>query len=124
MTKYLRLNDIEAYTLAFHLSNDVWQIIRTWDKFSQWTIGKQFTEAIDSIAANIAEGFGRYSKKDKVKFYRYAYGSTSESLDWNEKAFRRGILSKIQYQKIYAQLKVIPKKLHSLINFTNSRLTI
>ncbi|MCK4639103.1 MAG: four helix bundle protein, partial [Bacteroidales bacterium] len=27
-------------------------------------------EAADSISANIAEGFGRYHKKDKIKFYR------------------------------------------------------
>lgn len=35
----------------------------------------QIINAIDSISANIAEGFGRYGKKDKIKFYYYSFGS-------------------------------------------------
>jgi four helix bundle protein len=41
----------------------------TWQNLAQETIGKQFIRAIDAISANIAEGFGRYSKKDKIRFY-------------------------------------------------------
>ncbi|MBA4411197.1 MAG: four helix bundle protein [Bacteroidota bacterium] len=48
---------------------------------AQKTIGAQFIEAADSISANIAEGFGRYHKKDKIKFYYYSRGSTFESTD-------------------------------------------
>ena len=73
--KYLLLNDLIAYKLSFNLSNYVWDIILNWDYFSQNTIGKQFVRAVDSISANIAEGFGRYSKKDIVKFYRCSYSS-------------------------------------------------
>jgi len=51
--------------------------------------GNQFIRSVDSISANIAEGFGRYSKKDKVKFFRISFGSMYESLDWNEKALKR-----------------------------------
>jgi len=84
--KFLKLNDIEAYKIAFHLSNIVWSIVLKWDAFAKHTVGEQFVEAIDSISANIAEGFGRYNKKDKIKFYRYSYGSVSEGFDWNQKA--------------------------------------
>ncbi len=84
--KYLTLNDIEAYKKAFHLSNYVWDIVILWKQFAKNTVGEQFTGAVDSISANIAEGFGRYGKKDKIKFYRYSYGSAIECLDWNEKS--------------------------------------
>ncbi len=63
--KYLTLNDISAYKIAFHLSNYVWDIVIKWDQFAKNTIGRQFVDAVDSISANIAEGFGRYHKKDK-----------------------------------------------------------
>ena len=79
--KYLKLNDIECYKIAFHLSNHVWDIVVKWNVFAQRTVGEQFVRAIDSISANIAEGFGRYSKKDKIIFFRYSQGSLSESLD-------------------------------------------
>jgi len=38
-----------------------------WDYFAKKTVGEQFIDAVDSISANIAEGFGRYHKKDKIK---------------------------------------------------------
>ena len=62
--KYLQLNDVSAYKAAFNLSNYVWDIVIKWDFFAKDTVGKQFVSAIDSVSANIAEGFGRYSKKD------------------------------------------------------------
>ena len=71
MQQFLQLNQIGAYMIAFKLSNDVWKIVLKWDYFAKDTIGKQFTRAVDSISANIAEGFGRYGKKDKINFYRY-----------------------------------------------------
>jgi len=81
--KYLKLNDIDAYKIAFNLSNYVWEIVVKWDHFPKMTLGQQFVEAVDSIYAIIAEGFGRYSKKDKIRFYRISYGSLFESLDHN-----------------------------------------
>ena len=78
--KYLQLNDIDAYKIAFNLSNYVWDIVIKWDYFAKDTVGKQFVKAVDSISANIAEGFGRYHKKNKIVFYRYSYGSDRKSV--------------------------------------------
>ena len=88
MEKYLTLQDITAYKIAFELSNFVWDIVIRWDGFAKRTVGGQFVESTDSILANIAEGFGRYFKKDKVNFYRYSRGSALEASDWNNKAIQ------------------------------------
>ena len=104
MKKYLELNDITAYKDAFHFSNMVWGIVVGWNHFAQSTIGSQFVRAIDSISANIAEGFGRYSKKDKIKFYRYSLGSLKESLDWNEKAQKELLTELRQYSPEFSRL--------------------
>jgi four helix bundle protein len=84
--EYLSLSKIDAYVMAFNLSNFIWQLVIKWDNFEKWTIGKQYVEAVDSISANIAEGFGRYHKKDKIHFYRISFGSKEESRDWTRKA--------------------------------------
>ena len=123
-TKYLTLNDIEAYKIAFNLSNRIWNIILKWDYFAKDTVGKQFVRSVDSISANIAEGFGRYHKKDKIKFYRYSYGSLFESLDWNEKAKIRNLVTKEEYDYIYNELQILPKSIHHLINYTDTKLKI
>ncbi|MFA4852585.1 MAG: four helix bundle protein [Bacteroidales bacterium] len=122
--KYLKLNDIEAYRIAFHLSNYVWDIVIKWDYFAKSTLGSQFVDSVDSISANIAEGFGRYNKKDKVKFYRYSQGSMLESLDWNEKAKVRKLITQDEYNHNFGELQKLPKSINSLIKFTNSNLTI
>ncbi len=121
---YLQLNQITAYTKSFHLSNLVWDLVSGWDNFAKHTIGQQFVNAIDSISANIAEGFGRYHKKDKVKFYYYSFGSVKECLDWNEKAKVRKLLSEEDYNRIFEVLQVLPKEIHQLIKFTNEKLKI
>lgn len=120
--KYLKLNDIEAYRIAYNLSNFIWDIIINWDYFAKKTIGTQFVNAVDSISANIAEGFERYTKKDKIRFYRIAFGSMYESLDWNEKANKRKLISNEIYQQIFNELNKLPKSIHSLIKFTNDKL--
>lgn len=121
---YLQLNKITAYTKSFHLSNMVWDLVTGWDSFAKYTIGQQFVDAVDSISANIAEGFGRYYKKDKVKFYYYSFGSVKESLDWNEKARVRKLVNEETYSKIFATLETLPKEIHQLIKFTNEKLKI
>lgn len=120
---YLKLNDLSAYKIAFPLSNYVWDIIKDWEYLEKQTVGIQFLRSIDSISANIAEGFGRHFKKDKVKFYYYAFGSLTESTDWLEKSKVRGLVSESQYNHIKEELDKLPRELNYLIKFTLERLS-
>lgn len=120
--EYLKLNGIASYKRAFHLSNSVWDIVIKWDIFSKNTVGEQFVCAVDSISANIAEGFGRYGKKDKIKFYRYSSGSAKEALDWNEKARVRKLITQQEYEFLFKELSQLPKEINHLIKFTNEKL--
>ena len=121
--KYLDLCDIDAYQRSFQLSNLLWPLVLRWDYFSRDTVGKQFVRAIDSISANIAEGFGRYHKRDKIHFYRYAYGSIQESIDWVSKSRSRKLLSDDQCNQLLSSLKNMLFSLHHLIKFTDEKLT-
>ena len=73
-------------------------------------------EAVDSISANIAEGFGRYFKKDKINFYRYSQGSLKESFDWNEKSKVRNLMTQYEYERIYSELEKLPKSIIHPLN--------
>jgi four helix bundle protein len=117
-----RLGDVEAYRVSFSLSNKVWEAVVTWSQLAQSTVGTQFIRAVDSVSANLAEGFGRHGKKDKIKFYRIARGSLMEALDWNEKAKVRQLLTPEQYAYIFAQLQLLPKSINTLIKYTNNSL--
>jgi len=116
----MKLNDVDCYCRAFKLSNYIWKIVSKWNYFAKKTIGQQFVRAIDSFSSNIAEGFGRYFKKDKIKFYWYSHGSVKESLDWNEKAKVRKLLKKTDYSHILKELQLHPKEINQLIKFTRT----
>lgn len=122
--EYLTLNKINVYRFAFSLSNDIWDIVMKRDDFQRKTVGSQFVRAIDSMSANITEGFGRYGKKDKVFFYRIARASSYESLDWLEKSKRRKLIDQKEYDRTFAMLSFFPKEINSLIKYTNDRLKI
>jgi four helix bundle protein len=122
--KFLTLDKINAYKISFNLSNYVWEIAIRWDYFIKDTVAKQFARVADSISVNIAEGFGRFFKKDKIKFYHYSRGSVYEALDWLEKSKIRKLLTEEQYNYILRQLKLLPKEINSLIFYMNKNLTI
>lgn len=77
--KYIRLEDLEVYQLSMELGENVWNIVITWNFLSQDTIGKQLICSTDSIAANIAEGYGHFSYKENKLFCYYSRGSILET---------------------------------------------
>ncbi len=123
MAKFISLNDIGAYKTSFMLSNQMWEIVLKWSHLAQITVGSQLIRSIDSISANLAEGFGRFHKKDKEKFYYNSRGSVYESLDWIEKSKRRNLISASQYESIMKVLKELPREINYLIKITEEKLT-
>lgn len=121
--KFLHLNDITSYKKSFLLSNDVWNIVVDWDNLAKNTVGQQFVRAVDSVSANIAEGFGRFHKKDKQKFYFNARASVYEALDWLQKAKVRKLLADEEYKLIYSILISLPKEINALITWTQDHLS-
>lgn len=66
------LTDLDVYKLSEKLSDKIWYSYDLWPEKAQKTIGFQIIRSADSIAANIAEGYGRFTAPDRKKFYLYA----------------------------------------------------
>ena len=110
---------LDVYRLAEEISDMLWFDFDGWNKKIQNTIGYQILRSADSIAANIAEGYGRYSSPDKRKFYVYSRGSFEETKAWLRKLIRRKIILKekqIAYKTIIDELG---PKLNGLIKSTS-----
>lgn len=122
--KYLKLEEINAYKIASELSDYVWQIVVGWDWFAKRTLGSQLVDATNSIAGNIAEGFGRYHKKDKQKFYYNSRGSVFEAAHWVKKAHKRNLITQEEYRHFMKELRKLPKEINYLIKITEIKLTI
>ena len=118
----MNVKEHTAYKKARELSTIVWQISRKWDRDILNTVGNQLIRATDSISANLAEGWSRYSKKDKINFFIIARGSVAEVADWMEKAYERNLVSLSGYNNAQKILTSLPKEINGLIKGTQMNL--
>lgn len=119
---YLKLEDITAYKKATVLGDIVYGVVSKWNWFDKRTLGVQWTDSTDSIAANIAEGFGRFHKKDKQKFYYNSRGSVYESAHWTKRAYARKLVTEQEYNEIISILRSLPKDINMQIKLTEFKL--
>lgn len=64
----IKLIELEVYKVSIEIGERVWGIAAKWNHFERDTLGKHFVRAADSIALNIAEGYGRYFYKEDKNF--------------------------------------------------------
>ena len=67
-----------------------WEIYQrlTYQQRKVW--GDQMLQAIDSVGANIAEGYARYHYLEKIRFYYISRASLSEGVEhWIDLGFER-----------------------------------
>jgi four helix bundle protein len=112
----MSLENLRVYELSMKLGEEVWTIVSAWDYFQKDTVGKQLMKAVDSIAANISEGHGRYHYKESKNFNYFARGSLFETKTWLTKAASRNMISKDKFQVLMSELDVLGKMLNSYIN--------
>ncbi len=72
----------------------VYKITKHFPKEEIFAVTSQLRRAASSISANIAEGFGRSSIKDKLRFYTMVYGSLLEVKNFLYLSEKLGYLQK------------------------------
>ncbi len=110
--------ELDVYRLAEELSDLIWYAFDSWSTKIQNTIGYQIIRAADSIAANLAEGYGRYTPADRKTFYRYSRGSFEETKAWLRKLIRRKIISKAEEGQYAIIIIELGPKLNAFIKST------
>ena len=76
--KIKSFEDLVVWQESQSLAVSVYQSTKSFPKDEQFGLTNQLRRAVSSISANIAEGFGRQTDKDKKHFYTIAYGSLLE----------------------------------------------
>lgn len=112
------LTDLDVYKLAEELSDKIWNDYDTWPVKVQRTTGYQIINSSDSISANISEGYGRYTPKDRMRFYLFARGSFEETKSWLRKLIRRKIITKPKIEEYAKIINELGPKLNRFISTT------
>lgn len=115
-SKYIPLKELEIYQSSRQLSAKAWSIYQRLDYHLRKNWGDQMISSIDSVGANIAEGYARYHFLDRIKFYYIARASLSESVEhWIDLGFERKIILEEEHSEIYSISKNLQIKLNKQI---------
>lgn len=116
---YILLENLEVYRLARELSAIAWEIYSKLDWETKKINGFQFVESVDSIGANVAEGYSRFHYLDRIKFYYNSRGSFSEANEhWLELLKERNKVSEKDYKNFKAVALKFSIKLNNFISST------
>lgn len=112
----MKLEELQVYQLSLEIAERIWDFINKWNYFEKDTIGKQLIRSVDSVSANLSEGFGRYYYKENKQFCYYARGSLFETKTWLKKAFSRKLIEENEFITFTKDLETIGVKLNNYIN--------
>lgn len=116
---FIELKDLEVYQLSRKLSLIAWKIFCRMNFEDKKHIGDQFLRSVDSIGANIAEGYGRYHYLDKVRFYYNSRGSHFEAFThWLELLIERDKISGNEFDSIKEIAQILQVKINNFIKST------
>jgi|SRR5689334_411154 len=116
MGKGLRLEELEVYKVAMEIGDIVWNVVTKWEYFEKRTLGAQLVDAADSIALNIAEGYGRFHYKENKNFCYYSRGSAKETLTAVRKARSRDLISEEDFKILNDKLELFFRLIYGYIN--------
>ncbi len=71
--------ELEAWKKAHELALAVYRVTRAFPPDERFGVTAQLRRCTSSVAANIAEGFGRRSTRDFVRYLEIASGSLEET---------------------------------------------
>jgi four helix bundle protein len=112
----VELEELEVYKISRELSRIVWSVYEGMNGTIKHLLGNQTLRAVDSIGANIAEGYGRYHYLDSLRFYYNARGSLWESKHWIEILYERRLIPENTYNSLSKNLDTLGLKLNNFIN--------
>ncbi len=115
---YIKLEDLDVYRLSREISEKAWSVYKDFGWRIKKIVGDQFIRSIDSIGANIAEGYGRYHYLDKIKFYYNARGSLLEAKHWLGLLEERKLIEPSEASFLKEELRSLGIKLNRFINST------
>ncbi|MEX0881561.1 MAG: four helix bundle protein [Candidatus Saccharimonadales bacterium] len=105
-----------AWQKAQDLAVYIYELTKDFPSEEKFALTSQIRRAVTSVSANIAEGYGRRSAKDKIQFYTIGYGSLLELKSHLHLAVRLGYLQKELFNTAVDKIIDVQKLINALIS--------
>jgi four helix bundle protein len=112
--------DLNVWKNSRLLVKIIYETTETFPKTEIYGIINPLRRAALSVTANIAEGFGRFHYKEKIKFYLQARGSILEIQNFIILAYDLNFIDKEMSKQIFSDCNIILLQLNSLIKSTKN----
>jgi len=118
--KISNFTDLKVWQEGHQLCLLIYKITEDFPKHELFGLISQLRRAAVSITSNIAEGFSRWSYKEKIQFYYIAHGSVTEVENQLILARDLKYLKAIDYEFVLKKLISTHKLLNIFIKSTRS----
>ncbi len=115
-----RFEKLEVYQKAVDSADQVAALTEGFPR-GYGFLADQLNRAALSIATNLAEGNGRFTKPDRKHFFTIARGSAQECVPILEVGRRRGLVHEDQAFALKERLETIAKMVSGLVNGMDNR---
>jgi len=115
------LQNLKAYQVALAISDLCFEIFGKIPRTYHST-GNQFLNAADSVGANIAEGYGRGSFKDRKNFFIIARGSLYETSYWLNRLQTRNLVDEPSANKLKDLISEQAHLIYGYIKYLKSKI--
>jgi|SRR5581483_4753225 len=115
-----RFTDLRVWQESHGLSLDIYEFTKKFPLSERYMLVNQLRRAAVSVTSNIAEGFNRFSAKEKIHFYSISLGSVSEIHSQLMLARDLGYLAAEDYERAEQKIEIVHKALAALIKSIRS----
>ncbi len=119
--KIKSFEDLEIWKLSHALTLEIYKIVKDFPTDEKYILVQQLIRSAQSIPANIAEGMGRFSKKEFLQFLVIARGSVEESKYHLILAKDLSYIEESTFTHLKESYIILGKKINALINSIKSK---
>lgn len=118
--KIERFEDMSVWVDSQNFAVLIYEITKTFPSDELHSLTNQMRRASSSISANIAEGFGRRSVRERSQFYRIAYGSLLETKNFVYLSRRLNYIDADSETQLLAASEGLQKQINAILKYFSS----
>ncbi len=115
--------DLLVWQKSMDWTVKIYKITSSFRNEELYGLTSQLRKSSSAIPSNIAEGFGRKTTKDYLRFLNIALASSFEALTQIELSFRIGYIAKNIFDELFMEGEEIGKMLNGLISKLESKIS-
>ncbi len=120
---YKDFTEMPVWQKAFNLLIEIYRLSKSFPKEEKYGMISDIRRSANSVTHNIAEGFGRYEKRDKTRFYKISRGSAYEIISQTLVSFALNFIKIDDKENLVNGYSKVIDELDSMIKSIENRKT-